>query len=252
MSNWIEDLKKRVPDPYDRTARLYPMLILLFPILLSFWAVVPEKMYDWEAMAGLAFWCGAAFLLRELGRGPGKRKEKQLWESWGAPPTTLYLRHRGSTNRTTLERVHRNLQMITPDIEMPTPDLEKSQPNKADEIYEECTRVMRNKTRNHKEFPLVFKELCSYGFWRNAWGLRTWGLLVSSLCILTVAIVIFLQLRANHALQNYNSVICEVINAVIFVFWLTLNESRMKTPAFAYAERLFEATEQLAHGKNDE
>ena len=128
---------KLVPDSYDRNARLYPILLLLLPVLLSFWAIVPEKMYDWEAIVGLAFWCGVAFLLKELGRGPGKRKEKSLWDSWGGPPTTLYLRHRGNTNKTTLKRVNKNLQIIIPDIEIPTPDFEKSQRNKDDEIYEE-------------------------------------------------------------------------------------------------------------------
>ncbi|MCK5616248.1 hypothetical protein KAR91_81050, partial [Candidatus Pacearchaeota archaeon] len=92
MNKWTKAIEKAVPDPYERKARLYPMLLLLFPVLLSFWAIVPKKMYNWEAIAGLAFWCGFAYFLKEIGRDAGKKKEKQLWASWNGAPTTQYLR----------------------------------------------------------------------------------------------------------------------------------------------------------------
>ncbi len=246
MTDWGEALQKWVPDHYDLRARVYPMLVLLFPVLLSFWAIVPERMYDWEAVAGLAGWCGMAFLLKEMGREGGKNKEKNLWNGWGGAPTTQYLRHRGETNRATLKRVHKHLGGIVPDIEMPTPEFEAAHPCDADAVYEECTRVIRNKTRDHKEYPLVFKELCSYGFWRNLWGVKLWGVVVSFVCILGVGIGIFLQWRTDHCLKSWNPIISEAANVGMLLFWLTVNEKRIRVSAFAYAARLFETTEDLA------
>ena len=245
MSDWYEKLAKVVPDEYDRNARLYPMLLLLLPVLLTFWAIVPEKLYNWEAIAGLAFWCGLALLLKELGREAGKTKEKALWESWGGPPSTQYLRHRGGTNTITLQRVHVKLRQIIPDIEMPSSEFEAMQPEKADEIYEECTRVMRNKTRDKKRFPLIFKELCSYGFWRNIWGLKMWGLSISGLCFLITSMAVYFHWRGNHTFESYNLVISEMLNFVSLAFWIFLNESKINISAFAYAERLFEAAENI-------
>lgn len=245
MNSWTEKLEKLIPDEYDRNARLYPMLLLLLPALLSFWAIVPEKLYNWEAIAGLAFWCGLALLLKELGRVGGKKKEKMLWDSWGGSPSTQYMRHRGKTNKTTLKRIHAKLQEIIPDIDMPALDFEAKQPEKADEIYEECTRVMRDKTRDKKRFPLVFKELCSYGFWRNLWGIKVWGVWISSICLLVNGAAIFFHWRANYTFKAYDLVVTEALNIAFLMFWISLNEGKIKISAFAYTERLFEATESV-------
>ncbi|MHB9068750.1 MAG: hypothetical protein ACYC54_00110 [Sedimentisphaerales bacterium] len=246
MNKFDEIFEKMVPDRYDRNARLYPMLILLFPVLLSFWAIIPEKMYNWEAIAGLAFWCGLAYILKEMGRDCGKKKEKALWARWGGAPTTQYLRYRNSKNKVTLKRIHDHLNVILPSITMPSSEYEYLHPSEADEVYEECTRVMIQKTRDHKKYPLLFKELCSYGFWRNLWGLKIWGILLSVFSIIAVSVSIFIEWHKSHALASYNSVICGLLVIVLFIFWLTLNEDRIRTRAFAYSERLFEATEPVA------
>jgi hypothetical protein len=245
MTDWGEVLQKLIPDIYDRTARLYPMLLVLLPVFLGFWAIVPENMYDWEAIAGLVFWCGAAALLKELGREKGKLKEKSLWDSWGGAPTTQYLRHRGQTNRVSLTRVHQNLGTVA-GVEMPTAEFERTHSREADEVYEECTRVMRQRTRDRKQYPLIFKELCSYGFWRNLWGLKAWGQTLSIISALVVGGVIIFRWRQDEVLESCNPVISEAISVGLVLFWLNVNEKRTRLAAFAYAERLFEASEQLA------
>jgi len=245
MNKWANAIEKAIPDAYDRKARLYPMLLLLFPVLLSFWAIVPEKMYNWEAIAGLAFWCGVAYFLKEMGRNSGKKKEGQLWENWGGAPTIQYLRHQGETNKVTLDKIHKNLQVIIPDLTMPTFDQEVASSEEADEIYEECTRIMIQKTRNHKKYPLLFNELCSYGFWRNLWGLKPWGILLATPCFIIVALSILSNWHNGKDLVSYNPIICETLNLFIIFFWITLNDNKIKVPAFAYALRLFEATEAI-------
>ena len=246
MSNWTEYWEKLVPDSYNRNARLYPVLILLLPLVLAFWAVVPGRLYDWKSILAIFVWFGGARLLMEFGRDSGKTKEKELWQRWGGPPTTQYLRHRGPTNKMTLQRLHNNLKKIIPDIELPTQEQEAKNPERADNIYEECTRVMREKTRDKNQFPLIFKENCGYGFRRNLWGLRLLGLSLTFICVVAIALTIFLRWRINHSLESYNPVICEIVNIVTLFVWIALNEDRIRIPAFAYAERLFEATEKLA------
>ncbi len=245
----IEKLEKVIPDAYDRCARLYPILIVILPLILAFWAIVPDELYDWESLMAIVVWCGGARLLMEFGRDFGLAKQKQLWEKWGGAPTTQYLRHRGPTNRATLQRVHKNLKNIIPGIELPTPEEETKHPEKADSIYEECTRVMREKTRDSKKFALVFEENCSYGFRRNLWGLRLIAVSFSFVSILAIAVAIFIEWRTSHSFRSYNPVISEIINVAVLIFCLALDEGRVRIPAFAYAERLFEATEQLAKTK---
>jgi hypothetical protein len=245
MEELFDKIKNMVPDTYDWYARIYPMLILLFPILLTFWAIVPENMYEGKVIASLAVWCGAGILCKELGRDRGKSKEKQLWKSWGGAPSTAYLRYRGTTNKATLAKIHGNLKMLFPDIENATPEFEANHPDKADEIYEEYTRQLRNSTRDTRKYKLLFNENCSYGFWRNLWGLKEWGIGISALCLVIILGCIVYDFKHAQRLGSYNPVICGFIDLAVLVFWLALNENRIKIPAYAYAERLFEATDQL-------
>jgi hypothetical protein len=104
---------------------------------------------------------------------------------------------------------------------------------------------MRDKTRDKKRFPLVFKELCSYGFWRNLWGLRMQGLLVSILCFLVNSVAIYFNWQKNQAIESYNLIISEILSFALISFWVSLNGDKIKLSTFAYAERLFEAVDNV-------
>ncbi len=242
MTNLFSIIENKIPDPYARQARIYPVLLLLLPILLTYFAIVPKPMCDWKPIVGLLVWCGVVYLLKEIGRGPGKRKEKELWNKWGGPPTTQYLRHRGDTNKVTLKKIHNKLKLIC-GIEIPTEEEEKKDPEHADMVYGECTRVMISKTRDQQMYPLLFNELCSYGFWRNTWGLRPWGITISLFCTFANGFSIYYDFKIDHVLISYNGIICNVVSFAILIFWLKLNENMIKIPAFSYAIKLFEATE---------
>jgi hypothetical protein len=51
---------------------------------------------------------------------------------------------------------------------------------RADAAYETAVAVMRERTRKADESPLVFDELCKFGFRRNLWGHRTLGVALAA------------------------------------------------------------------------
>jgi hypothetical protein len=173
-------------DRYDIVARLLPAILVVLPL----WATALAWLPDLQSLKGLG---GAGMGLMALGvlgarvaRRAGKRRERALWCCWGGSPTTLALQHRsGLLDSHTRARYHRFLEAHVPDFRAPSIEDESNAPREADERYESATRWLREYTRDTHRFPLLFKENINYGFARNLWGLRIWGVLSCACALVT-------------------------------------------------------------------
>lgn len=81
-------------DEYERRARLVPGLLAIFPlaILLSVLSLrqLPTVSYVMGAVAVI----GMPVVVADVVRQHGRKAERVLWDSWGGPPTTVWLRLR--------------------------------------------------------------------------------------------------------------------------------------------------------------
>jgi hypothetical protein len=169
------------PDIYVWKARRCPVLLAVLPPALAVLACFPEA--DWKLLMPVCTFCGLFLLLAQVGRDRGKVLEDGLFAGWGGKPTTVLLRHRESPfDAATLARLHGGLASVT-GVSAPSKRKEAANPAEADEVYEAYVRHLRDATRDKQQYPLVFDENASYGFRRNAWGLRPFaiGLAVAGL-----------------------------------------------------------------------
>ena len=235
-------------DTYTLKARLYPIIILFFPIII----VGVSYSFQFESFLYFFYSVGVVsaltYLFSQLGRDQGKQKERALWESWGGAPTTQLLRLTNNRiDKFTKARYHKKLQSLCPVETAPNLELEEQSPTSADEIYVAWTKYLLSHTRDVKAFPLLLKENTSYGFRRNLWGLKPHGL------ILTLVIGIANYLFWAISLGSYNPLSFPVtfeystlLLSLILFFWLiVVTRNWIKVTAFSYAERLCEASEQL-------
>ncbi|MCH8807062.1 MAG: hypothetical protein IH986_13360 [Planctomycetes bacterium] len=231
-------------DTYSLKARLWPVLLHYLPFGFAVIAWFPEKFAGWGLLLGVATPCGLTALLTELGRDQGKNKEPWLFERWGGMPTTQLLRHGDTTLDTnTKTRYHKKLGVLIPGIEMPSARKEKASPLAADQIYESCGRFLRESTRDKRRFPLVFKEVVSYGFRRNLWGMKPSGLIVAVIGLVAsiVAVVVRLSDPAPPA-----AVVASILNLLLLVCWLfRITPDWIRLAGFAYARALLAACEVL-------
>lgn len=229
-------------DSYTRRARLKPVLLVALPIGLATLAWFPSGAEGQGLLWGLVTWSGGGFLLSQIGRDAGKRREPKLFAQWGGTPSTRLLRHAGTTNPVVLVRRHRALQVLMPDVKLPsTPTAEARDRRGADAAYEACVLFLRERTRDRNEFPLIFEENCSYGFRRNLWGLRPWGLALAMLAF--VAIELQLRWRLYQG-QGVSPVVigCGVVTGLLLLGWAFLfTPGWVRVAAEAYAERLLSA-----------
>jgi hypothetical protein len=233
-------------DKYTIKARLYPSFIVLLPIyiLCLFYVTDIQKYYHYLTAiisAGLF-----TFLLSQLGRDMGKKKEPILFKHWGGKPTTLILRHRNNyLDNITKERYHKLLALSIVDLIIPSFKEEQINPTYADKVYESCVKFLISKTRDTKKYSLLFKENINYGFRRNLWGMK-----FLAICILLICLVIHFYISSHYfSIMNNFTIKDIVLYLFLFatiLFWLFIvNKNWIKLIAFAYAERLFETLNNL-------
>lgn len=228
-------------NSYSVKARLLPALIVVLPVSISIICVNPEGVLGWNILWSLIGTSGGIFLISELGRDMGKRKENKLYESWGGKRSIRMLRHENNPSQIILDRRHKKLcSLINQDL--PTTEEERLNPDKADEIYEICVRYLCNNTRDTKKFPLIYKELCSYGFRRNLWGMKPFGLVFSVISLFFVSSVILLSLNNIQVISIISFLLIFFI-LLIWIFWI--NPKWVEITDIAYVNRLLESIEDL-------
>lgn len=231
-------------DTYTIKARVTPIFIVLFPIILISTLIVPEARILQAITGSTLSTLALSFLGAQFSRDRGKAKETELWRSWGGAPTTQILRHKNTEyNPIRRLRIHKNLQAMLTDLTIPSPEIESENPEKADQIYEACVRHLITRTRDIKKYPLVFKENINYGFLRNLWGLKPYGILISLIgMIISLIYLRFEWLSSNQI--SYDLVIVLLISLCLLFLWtFWVKPERVKIAAIAYAERLLECCE---------
>lgn len=232
-------------DAYAFRARLLPALISATPLPIAIMTAYPGGLDLWTPLWTVLVACGATTLLAELARDGGKKKEAVLFQKWGGKPTTLRLRHRGAENAARIERVHRRIASVQPELPLPSPELEVEHPLAADDRYDVAVAFLREHTRDRDRYPLVFEELCSYGFRRNLWGLKPCGLLC---CVIGLALS---SAAVAASFQEMLVVPCALLGVgvalqlVLALFWiLGVTPEWVKPAAFSYADALISTVEK--------
>ena len=231
-------------DEYTRKARLQPCLISLLPIGLLVLSLTARLSFSLGLGAAVAGTTGLTFLLSQLGRDLGKKKEQKLWVDNGGSPTLHMLRHRYSgQNRTLLGVRHRCAERLIDDLHLPTEQDELENPNLADEKYDVVVKYLLAHTRDKDKFSLLFSELVNYGFRRNLWGLKTLGLAVLGVC---GPIQAFLACFVDLAGARTSDAVCFMVDvALLFIWVFVINQNWVDSVSMAYAERLLECLQLL-------
>lgn len=236
----------KITGSYTWRARVAPVVLAAVPpasLVLVAVAWLPGATRLWTAISG-----AVVLFASEVGRDRGRRREPEVWASWGGPPTTRALRHRDADNPILHARRHRLLQRVLgDDLVLADAEQEAADPVAADRTYETATRVLRARTHADREkFSLVHAENASYGFRRNLVGFKPYALAAAvGTVVLTVAAgVVLLAVHHGEALPSL--VLPLVVAAVALVGWWRVTDAWVRPVAEAYADRLVDSVETLA------
>ena len=80
-------------DHYTLGARVLPVYFTIAPAVLAVAATLPEGLNLPLAGASAIVFLPLSYFMSQVASDFGKRLEPALWDSWGGPPTTRFLRH---------------------------------------------------------------------------------------------------------------------------------------------------------------
>ena len=109
------------PDRYSRNARLYPALLVILPVAIC--TILSAKVeVSWiNTLYASVAAIGGTYLLAQLARDPGKKREKRLFAKWGGMPSVPILRHEDPRiNPITKMRYHQRLCDLVAGTTAPT------------------------------------------------------------------------------------------------------------------------------------
>lgn len=235
-------------DPYERQARLYPALLALSPVIVLVFSLYSEKLGVLSTLVSALIVCGLLYLLADFARRGGKANEPALWKKWGGMPSTQVLRHRENTtfDVASLQRYHGILAKKM-GARFPNAGEEAADPQAADALYTSAGNMLRNATRDTKKFGLLYKDNISYGFRRNAFGLRR---IAISLCLgslvwvgvrhgLNSWVTRFQAAATPESLLSGGELTSVAVSLAMLFLWLTyFNEQSVREAAFSYARTL--------------
>ena len=245
-------------DPYTLRARIQPALVVALPLGLLLFTLLPGQPIFVTAFFGILSTVGGTAVAAQLGRELGRRREPNLWKSWGGPPTTRLLRHRRLPGDITIPPGLRWQVEYWIGNPLPTEQQEEANPQEADTKYEEAVASLREATRDSAKFPLVFAENVNYGFRRNLWGLRPIGGAIAVALALPSLTLLLLTIWGRpwpepwwDVFVNPDSVVvirlavavAHTSLAAIWLFWV--KPSWVKAVADTYAVQLMESVRTL-------
>lgn len=235
---------KKILDEYELKARQLPALILIAPIVITFYLWFPSLYTTGKVLGGLVSTLGIIYLSSKLIRDKGKRLQSSLIKEWGgALPSTLMLRHRDNTlDSITKKRYHQYLENNVSGLKMPTQKEEERNPKDADDKYNSAIRWLLSNTRDTKKYNLIFKDNITFGFSRNLLSVKIPGVIIS-LFSLIKDFVLFLCKYNVHALKqvNVNEALSFAISIIFLCMWVCLvNKRWVKSNGYAFARSLLE------------
>jgi hypothetical protein len=230
-------------DPYERKARLEPMLWVLVPLFFALLLYTPLQVHlGYKSMGAMLVYGMSAALLSRIARNAGKSKEEHLKAQWGGWPSTTLFRHSDSRrDRYSKANIHKAMVKAVPGTHAPTPEEEATDPTGCDQIYTAWSEYLRKLARSdQKKFPHVFQANIVYGFWRNLFGLKMHAIW---LLVLTAGVAIAHALYVWH--ESGSAVSTDPLLAVgcgiailLWAFGITSNV--VKNAAETYADRLLD------------
>ena len=239
-----------VLDPYDRKARLNPILLSGLPIFVSLLLLVPDFGVLWGAVSGAMLFCGATTLLTHLGRDRGKAIESRLFIAWDGRPSVAMLRHRdGRLAGPDKWRYRAFLERKVPGLKLAPQEKEQQSPEQADAGYQAATSWLLEQTRDRSRFRLVFRENTNYGFRRNLLALKPWALGLDALAVATIVFAILGPWSESAVVTpSAPAIVCAALTtAHLLIFLAKVRRDWVYTAAEAFARQLLAATDQLAN-----
>jgi len=233
-------------DKYLWMARIFPAIIATAPVIALVAMVIPWATFTVSqsiATVGLGV---LLFFMSDIVRRRGKNLEQRLYETSGKPSTRM-LRYTDVTFSEESKADYRTFLGTKINKPVPTRQDEIENPAKADALYERFIDFLRENTRDHAKFPVLFHENVTYGFRRNLYAARMPGLILNAAVIALAVFYYYDPYEINFTGDFEHTfkflVVIALVHASFLLFFAT--HKAMVEASHSYARQLILSCETL-------
>ncbi len=198
-------------DAYGLRAQLFPALIAGLPTLGLLIVLVPWDHLGFpHALAGIMSGV-LLYAFADLARRYGRKVEARL-----GTRATPQLFHRANTVIDEPLKVRYRAFLVKKiGGTVPSEEQERTEPEEPNRWYNAAATWLREHTRDHKKFVLLFNELVSYGFRRNLLGLKYLSLILNVIVLATAVAILHFRLAYFAALSDVDAKLWTVIGVAL-------------------------------------
>jgi len=224
-------------DPYELRARYAPTVIVASPVIVTLFALLPLMQVTSNLLVqfggGALVFVFFAYLFSFVVRSCGRRIETTLWEGWGGPPSTRFLRWSDPMFGENLKRRMHAIVERQCGMKLRSKNEEEMDVKAADKCIVEAFAQVKAIVRRNDPTGVCLIHNAEYGFHRNLLG--SWGIwFVLAVIGAGVCGALWFVYRIDTLL------VCGVLNALLaasaVILRLTFLPKATKTAADRYAE----------------
>lgn len=180
-------------DAYIIRARLFPAILAISPFIALVaitvsWNTLSLPQAITTVAIGVLF-----FAFADLARRLGKYTEKDLFRATGGVPSSTLLMHSDKTFDPATQKRYRKFIEELIGEKAPSKQSEEKDPKSAQHYYIRAGNWLRENTRNHDDFRLLFEENITYGFRRNLYGIKWPALALNVLVLVACGVILYLN-----------------------------------------------------------
>lgn len=241
----MENIKANFDD-FTFNARVMPVLVVILPIICVgiYESIIKEGVL--ESAIYVSMIIIFVTFMAHIARNLGKKAEHKMVKRLGGLPTTILMRFSDTRiDPHSKMRYHKILKKKVRDLKIPISIEEEN--GDSDYIYDSAINWLRGiANSDKKKYHLVYKELKSYNFWRNLYGIKYIGI---SIYILIAVREIILMRNFNISdifIKPYPQYIAFIImTASALLGLIMINRKIVENKAFDYAKALLEICDKI-------
>ena len=241
----LMDIFEKYFDHYVISARIKPIFFVLLPIVMAVLITEPSVQTWGATILTFLVTFGVISFLSNTVSIAGNHVQAKLFVKWGGSPTTRFLRHEDTyIDEFTKQRYHRWLSKNIDGLTLPSEKEESKDKSRADKVYQSAINYLLEKTRDTSKYHLLYKDLVNYGFVRNLFALKWWGVSSSLVAMMifwadvsaTAQTSLLISELIDKGLLSFLGIVVTVIMLTVFIF--VVNGDLVKSRAERYAKSL--------------
>lgn len=231
-------------DTYSLKARVFPALIAGLPTLTLLFIIVPWDHLDLSHAIAAAMGAVLLFAFADMARHRGKKVQDRL--GTGETPGQWH-RNNSDVPEGSKDRYR---EFVATRLNQPAPTVEDEQlrPQRANDFYRSANAWLREASRDHGTFNLLFSENITYGFRRNLLGLKPTAIFCNFVVLLLCTGILYFRPSYFAALPKIDEKIVMVITAVVLhsaYMMVAVHATVVREASRAYGRQLILSCETL-------